>query len=346
VPPRGYWARREAGRSTIQVALTPRSPGASNRLGGWEHGNYYHGTDWPDKFLALAVPPEPAFDEDMSSVTERIRKMVGKIRYPRNFDMPHTMVAKLLAHEETKRADYLKYGSSYYKPRYDDGIEHRRMLVINAVFMALARLGCRPSMSISKYGQDSREDRELRAGIGKTYLEFSVEPVQSRKEGEKERLRLAFGSARNRANATSFWEDNDKGKLENQLTNVLVEMLVSAETVYRHSLVRHREWIIERKAAAEAELKRRKEEAKREARELREKQARERIGRLLAQAKALDRANQIRAYVEAAPSQTTNMTTPLDGIDQWAAWARQEADRIDPVKNGTIAGAIEELSRA
>jgi hypothetical protein len=28
----------------------------------------------------------------------------------------------------------------------------------------------------------------------------------------------------------------------------------------------------------------------------------------------------------------------------WTEWARQEADRIDPVKNGTIARAIEELS--
>jgi hypothetical protein len=28
-------------------------------------------------------------------------------------------------------------------------------------------------------------------------------------------------------------------------------------------------------------------------------------------------------------------------LDKWAAWARQEAVRIDPVRNGTIARAIE-----
>jgi hypothetical protein len=29
-------------------------------------------------------------------------------------------------------------------------------------------------------------------------------------------------------------------------------------------------------------------------------------------------------------------------FDRWAEWARQEADRIDPVKNGTIMQAVNE----
>jgi hypothetical protein len=31
-------------------------------------------------------------------------------------------------------------------------------------------------------------------------------------------------------------------------------------------------------------------------------------------------------------------------FDRWAMWARQEADCLDPVKNGTIAQAINEHS--
>src|SRR5262245_6247030 len=75
----------------------------------------------------------------------------------------------------------------------------------------------------------------------------------------------------------SFGSDNDKSALEDQVTDILVTMLVNAETSYRNSLVWQREWIIERKAEAEAELKRRKEEAERKAREREEKAARERI---------------------------------------------------------------------
>jgi len=69
-----------------------------------------------------------------------------------------------------------------------------------------------------------------------------------------------LGLANDRDKASEFWEDNDQGALEHQLTDILVTMLVGAETSYRNSLVWHREWIIERKASAEAELKRRKEE--------------------------------------------------------------------------------------
>src|SRR6185312_10093315 len=137
---------------------------------------------------------------------------------------------------------------------------------------------------------------------GEPHINITKKPAKTKKEEKKERLCLAFGMARDRARANKFWEDNDERSLEDQLTDIVVEMLVSAEVSYRNSLVRNREWIIERKAAAEAELKRRKEEAERKARELQEKSARDRIAHLLAQARALDRADQIRAYVESARS--------------------------------------------
>jgi hypothetical protein len=146
--------------------------------------------------------------------------------------------------------------------------------------------------------------------------------------------------ARERASSSKFWEDGDETSLDDQLTDVLVAMLVSAEASYRNGLVQNRDWIIERKAAAEAEMKKRQEEAEREARELQQKLARERIAHLLAQAKAFDRANQIRAYVESALLRVTETSIARADFDRWATWARQEADRTDPVKNGMIAEAI------
>ena len=34
VPSRGYWARKQAGKPTILIALPPRFPGAPDRIGG------------------------------------------------------------------------------------------------------------------------------------------------------------------------------------------------------------------------------------------------------------------------------------------------------------------------
>jgi hypothetical protein len=345
VPSRGYWARKQASKPTIQVELPPRSPGASDRVGGIDGGGHYWGSDWPEHFRQADIPAVPVFDEEIAAVADRARKLVGKVRCPRNFETPHPLVAKLLGHDEERRTSHAKWGSRYDTPKYDAGPERRRLLILNALFMAATRLGCRPSMSTSKYVQDGN-DREIGITIGQTHICFTIEPVKAKTAEKKERLRLAFGMARDREHATKFWEDTAAHPLEERLAEVLVEMLVSAEAAYRERLVRQREWIIERKAEAEAEIKRRQEEAARKARELEEKLARERIARLLSQAKALDRANQIRSYVDAALCRAAELRVLSEAMEEWAAWARQQADSIDPVKNGTFTAVVQGLRGA
>jgi hypothetical protein len=94
----------------------------------------------------MTVPPVPIFDEDISAVEGRARTLVGKVNCLRKFGPAHPLVAKLLAHDEERRREFIKYGSTFFAPKYDDGTERRRLLIINSLFMAAARLGCRPSM--------------------------------------------------------------------------------------------------------------------------------------------------------------------------------------------------------
>src|SRR5580698_8944735 len=56
VPNRGYWARKQAGRPTIQVALPVRFPGASDHIGGSGIRYYYGGCDWLEEIEQLPVP--------------------------------------------------------------------------------------------------------------------------------------------------------------------------------------------------------------------------------------------------------------------------------------------------
>ena len=124
-------------------------------------------------------------------------------------------------------------------------------------------------------------------------------------------MRLELG--RDPAKPSSSWEDGDAGKLERQLRDVLVAILVSAETAYRNSLIQHRERIIEAKAWAAEELSRRQREAERQAREREARLRQERIDRMLAQAGAFDGANQVRAYVEFVLSRASELALPLTG---------------------------------
>src|SRR6266404_1835516 len=58
-------------------------------------GNGYHwGSDWAEKLQDVPIPPVPTFDEAMSSVEERARRLVGKVRCGRKFEPAHPFVAK------------------------------------------------------------------------------------------------------------------------------------------------------------------------------------------------------------------------------------------------------------
>jgi hypothetical protein len=344
VPGRGYWARKQAGKPTLQIPLPPRFPGASDRIGGARE--QYYGSDWPERFIETPIPPVPVFDEELQAVEQRTRKMVGKVTCLRKFEPAHPLVAKLLVHDEDRRRDFAKWGSSYNAPRYDAGPERRRLLIINTLFVVAARLGCRPSIRTSKYGQDLGSEREVCVRIGESWVYFSIEPVKSKKEGRKERLRLALGMVRDRESSTKFWEDNEAEQLQDQIGEILVGMLTYAETSYRGWLVKQRDWIIERKISAEAEIKRRREETERKARELEAKLAKERVDLLLSQAEALDHANRIRTYVDVVLSRTSASETEKTCLDNWAVWALEQADQIDPLKNGELDRSVSSLGDA
>jgi hypothetical protein len=44
------------------------------------------------------------------------------------------------------------------------------------------------------------------------------------------------------------WQDDDAGKLEAHLTEIAVQIVVTAEIQHRESAVRHYQWRVERKA--------------------------------------------------------------------------------------------------
>jgi hypothetical protein len=108
-------------------------------------------------------------------------------------------------------------------------------------------------------------------------------------------------------------------------------MIVAAEVCHREASLEHHDWMARRKIGLEAEARQRETDAARRARELREEE-RERIERLLAQSGALRKAEEIRAYVAMIVARSAELPAPLSHIEFWAAWALNEADRIDPIK--------------
>lgn len=120
------------------------------------------------------------------------------------------------------------------------------------------------------------------------------------------------------------WRDTTRARLEGQLNDVMVGLVVLAEA-QRDQLLerdrRHREWEQER-LRQEAEVRRRQEEERR-------REALERESAQWAQ------ANQIRAYVEAiktAGEQQGCSPTAENSLGRWLNWATEHANRLDPVR--------------
>ncbi len=340
VPERGYWARRQAGKQTQQRPLPPRGPGMSDSAEiGTNTSSAYRSPI--DPFDCEASSSPPTFSEAISDLTARVRQTVGKVTAPKTLAQPHRLIARLLEEDERRREKQQStpYPVSWEIPMFNSSFERRRLRILNALFHALERCGMKPSIQ-------GREAREFSVRVGEQHVSFSLDgPVKrsqdsrsrsSQGKSSSERLRLQIPAWCDGAEARKSWEDSDGVKIESQLAEIVVELIMTGERQYREWLQRQYEWHIEEKARREEAERRRKEEEERRERERHVQAQKERVERLLNEASALRQADEIRAYVEAVRATNAAASDPLppEKIEAWATWALAEADRIDPIRSG------------
>lgn len=160
-PPRGYWAKRAAGKRVFQAPLGPRPPGVSNEI-TIGPGRRFR---WPpDPAAELAEPPpvEPTFHETLESVEERVRKLLKTAPFvhlraltrksPSSFNGRPINVRSITG---MNRSSILPF-------------EQRRLKILNSLFCALANAGMRPSVG-DKVG------RYTVVRIGDTDVRFNLD---------------------------------------------------------------------------------------------------------------------------------------------------------------------------
>ena len=348
VPPRGYWARKSASQAVSIPPLPPRFPGASEGVGGYAmEPDWPRGMDWREKRFEKPVPPAPIFEEGVEALTKRVCALVGKVAYSDSFQATHHLTAKFLSHDEKRRDERGKYRFTHDLPRYEAGPGRRRLLLLNALFMTFQRLGCCVTMCTSQYARNVPEDREITVYVGSRTLRFTLEPKSATKAGGRAeptgaKLRLSLGMSYPK-DEIHCWEDGNGVRLEKMLTEIVVTMLILAENAYREAAFAYPA----RRAEFNAEIRETKAAFRAEkalaAQLALEKQRRENIDQLFKQASQLNRANQIRTLVENVRHQSATLPGQPAQSSKWASWALSEADRIDPIKNGTIENAISGL---
>ncbi|MCS3896284.1 hypothetical protein M2171_005417 [Bradyrhizobium japonicum USDA 38] len=274
--------------------------------------------------------------------------MVGKM-----LTLKHPAVSKLLAQDEARREKQktATYTFSWDQPVFDTPFEQRRLRLLNALFLAVARCGGKPEVR-------GHEAREITITVHETAVFLTLDRPKATRRGhsqgphlvgvKSDPLRLTIVEDYQGEDERAAWQDSEAAPLEHMMADIAVGIVAVAELKYRESCVRQFEWRAKRKAGREEEIRQHEIELERQERERHQRLEQARIDRLLDEATMLRRATEIRAYVFAVKQATTGEPlATMEKVKRWAERALAEADRIDPVRSGqflqsTDAGDSEE----
>lgn len=348
VPGRGHWAKKEAGKRVVQANLPTRPPGMDDEVlvGG---GGHYWYRNWTQEELLGPLPVAPAFSEPIESVRDRIAKTVGKVTAPRNVKAWHPVISRLLAKDEERREKQRssRYSFSWDAPLFDSPFERRRLRILNSLFLAAVRMDGKPEIR-------GREAEEIYISFHQRHVAISLDRPKTRKGRgrtlprnpgpDDKSLRLAIRDSMRADTDRMSWQDEDEKPLEHHLTEITIEIVLTAERQYREGAVRQHQWRIERKAQLEEEVRQRRLEAERAERERRAQLEQARVDRLLSDADAFKQASVIRSYVDKVRSAVERGEVDLSEADiaRWAEWAVAQANRIDPLANRKFLDAMKD----
>lgn len=336
VPQRGYWNKLQAGKKVIRVALPPSELATINHI-------EMSGTLTPDLLARLNGEPGAPDNsgEPIELLEERFRKRLGKVGAPRGFDPAHPDVAKLLTKEEEHRQKKLAERYYWREPQFDTPFERRRLRLINGLFMAFARVGCKGWTR----GDNARElsitigDRGVGFTLDRPTTRFARTPSRGK---DADRLCLTLSAHEPPPDVRLRWQDEDTLPLEQQMTDLVVGIAISAEKLHRAWIQRRIAWERQRREEEEREARRRREEADRKERERRAAIAKAKIDALLLDAENFRKAADLRNYIDVVTRSMEGQVTP-DQLETWARWAEAAANDLDPLASGRAVASIRDM---
>jgi hypothetical protein len=344
VPPRGWWARREAGKAVKVTPLPPAPFVLANYFPAVEESGDIHQGGQDGQGPDQAFPGPPVF-RDIALVRDEIRAAVGTIKVSTDLNAPHAAVARLLRQDAER-----KPGTSYYErnaKKFASPIQQRRLRILSSIFRELERLGCKVSGATH-----AGERFSINVGGCWIYILFGIEggpdatyfhrDRKSPKATDRPQLRFDLVEHDDRNPPLQLWRE-DEAPLERQAAEIVRGLLIRTEEETRRFALQHHKWMREDHERKQAEAKRVAEqvEAARLAKE--RANALARVEALIAGADALERAARIRRYVIAVKAACAGVgsTAQAAGLDRWAAWALAQADLVDPIVSGAFLSDLE-----
>ncbi|MBW9334616.1 hypothetical protein FEE59_13960 [Herbaspirillum sp. RU 5E] len=335
-PGLGYWAKQDAGKPTKRPPLPARELGHADyiifgRDSRWD-------TDHIDDGLEI---PEPIFDEDLETVVARAKALADRVTIKKTLARPHAAIQRWLDRDEERLVKYADYPFKRVirstNPRFASKQGRRRLLILNMLLMGLHDCGAR--------NPTSREDAgEWRIQVGRVLLPFKFGTIDGKpmpyviegkeKESAPEDLRLSITCRHDVPGHPMEWLDQPGSPLEHHIKEMIADFLVAGEWMYRaQEIGRYQRMVARKKYLQESAQREQQAAIQQEERRLANLE-KERRQRLFEDAAKWRKAEELRAYVNAALAVPCCTEEERENRARWAAWALAEADQIDPLKSG------------
>jgi hypothetical protein len=321
LPPRGYWAKRSAGKPVAQIPFPERGPGMADLVEiepPFRRNQTSVGTTSAAE--PEAAPPPPTLPPAIGRLLEKTRAAIGRVPVTRDLATPHTLIAAALAKDEARRQKMLHESYAWDKPILDSPMEKRRLRLLQSLFLALERQHCKPSMH-------AKNAREISARVGDVWVGLSLDSAKAQADREpwrfrgqrhpdSEQLKLQIDLQTDYPFQT-LWCDVKESPLETHLADIAAHLIVTSEILLEQAKKRNEEWDRWR---VERDLE--------EKRHAVLKMERERVRELYRNARNWHRAERLRCYIASVTPDTSTWAGDFNG---WKTWALAEADRIDPL---------------
>lgn len=319
-PPRGYWAKKAAGKKVVQYRL----PEA--------------GADTPLKVtITPASPPSKASPEqvEMQRRTAQSRAVNPKIVVPEQLTRPHAVIAGWLAENKRERQEASRdlRGS---RPAPFSQTDRRRHRILDTLFKALEAKGFRIKQErypqhVHLEWQHERLDfqlREKQKQVRRPLTESEKLSSYLRERGWVQELMptglLVFSiTTWLPAGLRREWKDQARTQLEADVPEIVATLELAGPALAK-----------ERQERAEAERRRWEEEQERYIERQRREEDERRWMRFLDIAHRCERAESARrllSELEARP-QSRDVTIGGHPVADWVAWAKEWLERYDPLK--------------
>ena len=353
VPPRGYWAKKAAGKPVGKIAL-PETSGPEKKYG---------------RRSFIAVPVDPSICEMVEKAEEEVKDKVQAIANSVVFSNdPELLHPTIVAHKRKiekyfngrDRNQTRKRKPTYYGeiPLFAESISEEQLPRLLKIISSMAN-------AVEAYGGGINEnldfiiDGEL-VYINATERQDTVAHVLSREEAiakleyEDRKESYSWTYEPKFAKYDYLWNgclqidfpnkrrfhDTEKFKIEERLPEIILALFEEVAITKRKRLVHEAE---QRKRAEEERIKELKKRLKRnqiERKEQRIKQEKKNLNDLITKASSFSTANQIREFCNQFEKINEGEMAPSK--EKYLIWAREKADCLDPLieKEDPILGKI------